>query len=112
MKNWEFHFHATLMPQWAHSTALCLYRRDHVTGEVEYAEAKWKPAAEDANLPDFLRVNQFDRNVLQMLMDDLYRSGLRPTDAQGSTGQLAAVQEHVKDLRQITFHLLKVNQPA
>lgn len=35
----------------------------------------------------------------QKLMDDLFRIGFRPTDGQGSAGQMDAVQKHLLDMR-------------
>lgn len=45
---------------------------------------------------------------LQGLMDELWRAGVRPTEGHASTGQLAAIQAHLADLRTLTFHTLKV----
>lgn len=42
----------------------------------------------------------------QSLMDALWCAGVRPTE-EGSAGQLAAVQSHLTDMRQIAFDLLK-----
>ena len=39
----------------------------------------------------------------QTLMDDLWSAGLRPTEGSGSAGSLAAVQEHLKDLKTLVF---------
>lgn len=36
-------------------------------------------------------------------MDELYRAGIRPTEAAGSNGQLAATREHLADMRAIVF---------
>lgn len=43
----------------------------------------------------------------QMLMDELWRCGLRPTQGEGSAGSLAATERHLKDMRQIAMGLLK-----
>lgn len=42
----------------------------------------------------------------QMLMDELWRVGLRPTEGTGSTGSLAATERHLKDMQALTFRLL------
>ena len=42
-------------------------------------------------------------NEAQQLMDDLWTCGLRPTEAAGSAGAMAATQEHLKDLRRMLF---------
>ena len=49
--------------------------------------------------------------VLQVLMDDLWNCGIRPTEGKGSAGQLVAVQDHLKDMRKIAEKFLKVNLP-
>lgn len=43
------------------------------------------------------------RDEAQALMDELWRIGIRPTDGTGSTGQLKATQEHLKDMRSLAF---------
>ena len=37
----------------------------------------------------------------QKLMDDLWDCGLRPSEGSGSAGQLAAVQNHLEDMRKL-----------
>jgi len=44
----------------------------------------------------------------QELMDELWRTGLRPSQEEGSTGQAAATQRHLDDMRTLAFHALKV----
>jgi hypothetical protein len=43
----------------------------------------------------------------QMLMDQLWQCGMRPTEGTGSAGSLAATERHLKDMREIAFGLLK-----
>jgi len=47
----------------------------------------------------------------QQLMDDLWECGLRPSEGSGSAGQLAAVQKHLIDMRQLLFARLNVQKP-
>ncbi|PZP97528.1 MAG: hypothetical protein DI587_17165 [Variovorax paradoxus] len=42
----------------------------------------------------------------QLLMDELWRAGLRPTEGTGSAGSLAATERHLKDMQRIAFQLL------
>ena len=42
------------------------------------------------------------RESAQLLMDDLYRIGIRPSDV-GSVGQISAMQNHLNDMRQLIF---------
>ncbi len=44
----------------------------------------------------------------QLLMDDLWRAGIRPSEGTGSAGQLAAVQSHLQHMRHVHDRLLDV----
>lgn len=48
-------------------------------------------------------------DAAQELMDDLWRCGIRPTEGAGTAGSMAAVQEHLKDMRAIVAKELKVD---
>jgi hypothetical protein len=39
----------------------------------------------------------------QVLMDDLWHTGLRPTEGTGSAGALAATERHLEDMKKIVF---------
>lgn len=39
----------------------------------------------------------------QVLIDDLWAAGLRPTEGAGSAGQLAATERHLEDMRKLVF---------
>lgn len=39
----------------------------------------------------------------QELMNELWNAGIRPTEGHGSTGQLAATERHLEDLRALVF---------
>lgn len=44
----------------------------------------------------------------QILMDDLWACGLRPTEGKGSAGAMIAVQDHLADMRKIVFKKLGI----
>ena len=46
---------------------------------------------------------RLSREAAQVLMDDLWNSGMRPTEGAGSAGAFRAVENHVSDLRKIVF---------
>jgi hypothetical protein len=50
---------------------------------------------------------KLDKSEAQLLMDNLWDCGLRPSEGSGSAGQLAATQEHLKDMKKIAFDLLE-----
>jgi len=43
----------------------------------------------------------------QLLMDELWGCGLRPSEGTGSAGSLAATERHLKDMQSIAKGLLK-----
>jgi len=46
---------------------------------------------------------RLDREYAQLLMDDLWVAGIRPTEGTGSAGALAATQKHLEDMRTLVF---------
>lgn len=49
------------------------------------------------------------RNEAQLLMDDLWNAGLRPTEGTGSAGSLRATEKHLDDMRKIAFSQLEMD---
>lgn len=47
------------------------------------------------------------RDDAQILMDELWNCGLRPSEGTGSAGSLAATERHLKDMQTIAMGLLK-----
>lgn len=58
------------------------------------------PAAEDIPIPPTLAI---PRPAAQMLMDELWRCGLRPTEARGGDQAFEAQRRHLEDMRVIVF---------
>lgn len=50
---------------------------------------------------------ELDKTRAQVLMDDLWACGLRPTEGAGSAGALAATQRHLDDMRKLVFEVQK-----
>jgi hypothetical protein len=48
----------------------------------------------------------------QVLIDDLWQSGLRPTEGHGSAGALQATQNHLDDMRRLVFEKDARTRPA
>jgi hypothetical protein len=67
----------------------------------------FKVRDEGAFIQPALRIG---RDEAQVLMDDLWFAGLRPTEGTGSAGALAAVQSHLQDMRKIAFKKLGIGQ--
>lgn len=54
------------------------------------------------------RAFALQHEAAQKLMDDLWDTGLRPSEGHGSAGSLAATQKHLADMKQIAYHALKI----
>jgi hypothetical protein len=52
------------------------------------------------------------RDEAQQLMNELWRCGVRPKDGSGALAHVEAQQAHMKDLRAIAFHALKIKSPV
>ena len=66
--------------------------------ETHDVKMEFVPSTDDE--PTSFWVSQ---DMAQQLADDLYRCGVRPSEAAGSAGAMAATQEHLKDLRRLLF---------
>ena len=51
---------------------------------------------------------RLERKEAQLLMDDLWHCGIRPTEKVGTVGQLKATESHLKDMREIAFKKLNI----
>ena len=49
-----------------------------------------------------------EKRELQALMDELWRVGIRPSNGEGNVGQIGATRHHLKDMRKIVGHYLKI----
>jgi hypothetical protein len=53
-----------------------------------------------------------DDTDVQQLMDGLWQAGFRPsTEHHGTTGQLAATEKHLDDMRALAFHACNLPRP-
>lgn len=53
---------------------------------------------------------EIELHEAQILMDDLWEAGVRPTEGSGSAGAMKAVQNHLEDMRKITFKKIGIVQ--
>lgn len=52
----------------------------------------------------------FTREDAQLLMDDLWHCGIRPSSGIGNAGQLAATEKHLGDMRKIAFSRMRIQE--
>ena len=74
------------------------YARDAVFANVTIERL----TAEDygRKLEPFVRL---EKEQAQLLMDDLWNCGIRPTEGAGSAGAMAATERHLEDMRKLVF---------
>ena len=73
----------------------------YIVKELELVE----PAERYKAIDSFLTIQKHEA---QILMNDLWDCGLRPSEGSGSAGAMLAVQDHLKDMKTIAFHTLKI----
>lgn len=77
----------------------------HPTGRVMHAE---RLTLHELTPGEYIEPTMSLRNdEAQMLMDELWRCGLRPSEGSGSAGSLAATERHLKDMQTIAMGLLR-----
>ncbi len=62
--------------------------------------------------PDPEPVLRLEPDTAQLLIDELWRAGLRPTEGHGSAGQLGATERHLEDMRALVFKIVPAPPPA
>lgn len=76
-----------------------------VEGKLKFVEL----TKEDRQTPlePFLEIEMHEA---QELMDSLWDCGLRPSEGTGSAGAFKALQNHLSDLKEVLFHVMKINK--
>lgn len=101
------HVIARLEP-WGESISLRMLKRDSVERITYYPqEIVWeevKPLQEHTGQGISLATTE-----AQVLMDNLWNCGLRPTEGSGSAGSFSAVQAHLSDMRKIASKKLGID---
>lgn len=69
-------------------------------GEMHSTGVMMEKREDGARCEEIFKLN---KSEAQKLMDDLWNAGIRPSDGTGSTGQLAATEAHLQDMRRLVF---------
>lgn len=87
--------------------------RHHISLQfgIQHPDGRWSMAQpivmfadpKDDGISEPVPFMEIDTGTAQQLMDELWNCGLRPTEGTGSAGAMAAVQEHLKDMRALVF---------
>lgn len=79
-------------------------------------ELRWRVGDSFANPVTFSRIEPgsfvqpamlISPDDAQQMMDELWRCGIRPTEAAGSAGSMAATERHLADMRSIALGRLR-----
>lgn len=80
-------------------------RRRWYTNKLEFVELTGEER--QTTLQPFLEIEMHEA---QGLMDSLWDCGLRPSEGAGSAGAFKALQNHLTDLKEILFHVMKISK--
>lgn len=83
------------------------------SGKIGIGKLTLKEQEEGSLIEPILTLSGIDQqlnNTAQVLMDDLWDCGIRPTEGHGSVGQLKATEEHLADMKKIAFKQLKIEE--
>ena len=78
------------------------------SGDGGYYTAQPLSLKQTSQVVEALPFCTISKNEAQVLMDDLWQTGLRPSEGTGSAGSLKATQQHLADMKKILFHKLGI----
>lgn len=84
---------------WSNGVELAIFSDDKKTRVKEVCLERVDDHSALVTEPSF----EMSKDVAQVLMDDLWHAGLRPTEGTGSAGALRAVERHLEDMRTLVF---------
>ncbi|NIV36789.1 MAG: hypothetical protein GWN58_47350 [Anaerolineae bacterium] len=99
MNDWEFR--AQPAPWW--NGVQLMVRARTYDGVFAYLKDITVERTEEAMEPPALTMTM---KAAQVLMDDLWASGIRPTEKRQDNGALEATKNHLADMQTMTFRLL------
>lgn len=90
---------------WKDGVEIAVFEK-HPTGRVMYAE---RLTMRELTPGEYIGepTMRLKNDEAQMLIDELWRCGLRPSEGSGSAGSLAATERHLKDMQAIAMGLLR-----
>ena len=105
MLNYDDRVRAKAAP-WMNGVEIAVFSPRLSNGDMKVAPIQWETIAENAEMRPLLamRVDQ-----AQVLMDDLWNAGIRPTEGSGSAGAMRAAEHHIADLRRVAFKALGID---
>ena len=93
---------------WLSGVEIAAFRRLGAGG-WQFASVEWKTISENDITAEIRPLLALRMEQAQVLMDDLWNAGVRPTEGAGSAGAMRAAQDHIKDLRTVAFKALGID---
>ena len=103
MLNYDDHVRAKAAP-WANGVEIAAFGRLQ-NGDTKVATIQWETISANAEMRPLLLIR---KEQAQVLMDDLWNAGIRPTEGAGSAGAMRAAEHHIADLRRVAFKALGI----
>ena len=75
------------------------------SGDTKVATVQWETISDTGLMKPTLSIRM---DQAQVLMDDLWNAGVRPTDGAGSAGAMRAAERHIADVRAVAFKSLGI----
>jgi hypothetical protein len=90
---------------WRNTIAVLIAERNHHGEIIAYAEPMQltKLTPEQRGGDELRETMNLHDEEAQQLLDELWRIGIRPSNGEGSVGQLAATERHLADMRTLVF---------
>lgn len=108
MLNYEDRGGAHSLP-WHGGIEIAAFRKTR-DGGGQFATLQWEPLKEDDITSHVAPLLSIRMEQAQVLMDDLWNAGVRPTEGAGSAGAMRAAERHIEDLRKVAFAALGIEK--
>jgi len=92
---------------WAFGVQL-VFAQKYSNGDYSLGRVAFEPHEKGMVIPDSAQL-ELTNDKAQLLMDELWNCGIRPSEGTGSAGSLKKTEDHLKDMRKIAFKALKMD---
>lgn len=105
---WASDYKVRTYPSYMNDGAAVILTAKTYDGRKFRASLSWEEVKGDDFVFEPQPLFVLQRQQGQVMIDDLWAAGFRPTEAAGSAGAMAAAQDHIASLRKIAFKVLGV----
>ena len=102
--------HAWKDMAWYNNLRIAISRKTERPDKIEVAKFEFAELDIGCEYPPDSMLT-IPNKAAQILMDDLWKCGIRPTEGAGTAGSMAAAQKHLADMRAIVSKKLGIALP-